>query len=157
MQQRPHGQVKAGSPGWQNEIDLVLRDQPLDGLHGIVHIAMIIIFDHLDRHSLANALEHDTAFGIHLLDPEVVVRKDGDARAWRVRPAQRNRIADLDRIRRLTVCGDAARDHPRKSHYDRRPSHCHDLLHREGLSQRTPPDWGTPSVLMVWHGRILPA
>ena len=119
VEQRRYGEVKSGAPRRKNEIDLILRNQPLDGRCCIVRIAMIVVLDDLDRHALADALEHDTAGGIHLLDPKVVIREDCNARARRVGAGQRDRISDLDRFRRFGVRDDAARRKSRECNNER--------------------------------------
>ena len=74
VERRRHGEVEAGAPRRQHEVDLVLRDQPLDGTHGLLRARAVVVFDDLDRHALP-ALEQDAAGGVDLLHPQLVVRR----------------------------------------------------------------------------------
>ena len=95
VERRPDRQVEAGAPRRQDEIDLVLVDQPLQCAHGLFGVGAVVVLHDLDRDALVAEL--DAAGGVHFLHPQFVVGDRGDGCAAGVRAGARNRVADLDR------------------------------------------------------------
>ena len=58
---RADGEVHAGAPGREENVDLVLVDQPLDGAHGLLGVRLVVIFDDVDRHDLVTELDPPAA------------------------------------------------------------------------------------------------
>ena len=105
IERRTDRQVEAGAPWRQDEIDLVLVDQPLERAHGLFGVGAVIVLHDLDRDALVAEL--DAAGGVHFLHPQFVVGYRGDGGATGVRAGARNRVADLDRGLRFGDGGNA--------------------------------------------------
>lgn len=100
IEQRCHCKIEAGAPRRQDEIDLVLVGEALDGAYHFFRRGTVVVFDHLDRQALA-ARQFQAAGVVDLLDPEFVVRNGGDARAAGIGAGLRDRVADLHGCRFL--------------------------------------------------------
>ena len=98
VEQRRGGEIHAGAPRRQDEVDLVLRGEALDRLDHLFGIGAVIIFDDLDLHLLAADVE--PAGIVHGLHPHLVVRQRGDGGAGTERTGLRDRPADLDGVLR---------------------------------------------------------
>ena len=96
VEERRRREVEAGAPRRQDEVDLVLVRQPLDGAHHLLGGGAVVVLDDLDR-QLRAVGQRQPAGVVHLLHPELVVRQRGDACAAGVRPGLRDGVADLDR------------------------------------------------------------
>ena len=100
---RADGEVHAGAPWREHDVDLVLVDQALGGAHQLFGARLIVIFDHLDRDQLVAEL--DAAGLLEVAQPELVVGDGGDAGARGIRPGLRYGIADLDLVLRRRSAG----------------------------------------------------
>ena len=107
IERRADRQIEAGAPWRQDEIDLVLVDQPLQRAHGLFGVGAVVILHDLDRDALVAEL--DATGGIHFLHPQFVVGDRGDGGAAGVRAGARNGVADLDRGLGLRDGGQAER------------------------------------------------
>ena len=83
VERRANRQIEAGAPWRQDEIDLVLVDQPLQRAHGLFGVGAVVVLHDLDRDALVAEL--DATGGIHFLHPQFVVGDRGDGGAAGVR------------------------------------------------------------------------
>ena len=98
VEHRPDREIEAGAPRREQQVDLVLGHQPLDGTHGLLGVGAVVVFDDFDRHALA--ADHQPALGVHVLDPHLVVRDLGDGGAAGIGAGLGNGVADLDLVLR---------------------------------------------------------
>ena len=94
VHQRRDGEVRAGAPGRQDQIDLVLGCQPLDGADQVFVRRPVVILDDLD-HPLRSVRHGQSAGGVDVLDPQFIVRDRGDAGAGGIGSCLGNGVADF--------------------------------------------------------------